>query len=203
MKYLTGVKTPDVVPLLDDHVVGLLTTPATNYQVKSDWLWAADNGCFSPKTYKGDKHWFNWLADTAAKADGCLFATAPDVVGDAEATMKRSLPWLWRIRLLGLPAAFVAQDGLENMTVPWDEFDVLFIGGSTEWKLGPAPIQLAAEARRRGKQVHVGRVNSKKRWLHCEHQIKAHTTDGTFLAFGPKVNLPKLLSWFTPPAVAA
>lgn len=197
MKYLTGVKTPDTLPLLDDMTLGLLTTPATNYTVDNGWVWAADNGCFSPKTYKGDDRWFAWLTDVTAKWDGCLFATAPDVVGDAAATLQRSLPWLDRIRSLGVPAALVAQDGLGGrVDVPWGTFDVLFIGGSTGWKLGPNPILLAGEARRRGVPVHVGRVNSKKRWDHCDRWVKADTADGTFLAFGPKINLPKLLSWF-------
>jgi hypothetical protein len=42
--------------------------------------------------------------------------------------------------------------------VPWDAFDVLFLGGTTDWKLGPAAADLTAEARRRGLVVHMGRV---------------------------------------------
>jgi hypothetical protein len=37
---------------------------------------------------------------------------------------------------LGYPAAFVAQDRWDETATPWDEFDVLFVGGSTEFKLG-------------------------------------------------------------------
>ena len=37
------------------------------------------------------------------------------------------------------------------------------IGGTTSWKLGPAAAGLAAQARRRGLWVHLGRVNSLKR----------------------------------------
>lgn len=100
-------------------------------------------------------------------------------------------------QLLVINHIWSAQDGLGGrVDVPWGTFDVLFIGGSTGWKLGPNPILLAGEARRRGVPVHVGRVNSKKRWDHCDRWVKADTADGTFLAFGPKINLPKLLSWF-------
>lgn len=192
--YLTGVKGPAVLPLLDSGRVGLLDTPANSYAKSPDWLWAADNGCFNERTYVGDAAWFAWLDRNAQQAGTCLFATAPDVVGDAQATLDRSLPWLPRIRALGYPAALVAQDGLETLDVPWDAFDVLFIGGSTEWKLGPAAADLALRARRHGKRVHMGRVNSHKR-LRYAAAIGCDTADGTYLAFGPDVNVPRLRGW--------
>jgi hypothetical protein len=39
----------------------------------------------------------------------------------------------------------------------------LFIGGSTEWKLGPQAETLIAYAKTRGLWVHMGRVNSQQR----------------------------------------
>jgi hypothetical protein len=161
--------------------------------------WAADNGCFS-RNYVGDQRWLVWLAKHAAHAGRCLFATAPDVVGDAQATLTRSAPHLPAIRALGYPAALVAQDGLEHLTVPWDDFDVLFIGGSTEWKLGPAAAQLVAAAKRRGKHVHMGCVNSHRRWSYAEC-IGCDSVDGTFLAFGPDANLPRLTAWISQPGL--
>jgi hypothetical protein len=57
-------------------------------------------------------------------------------VGDANATPCRSRPFLPRIRESGLPASLVAQEGAEQLRLPWDEFDVLFLGGqTTKWKL--------------------------------------------------------------------
>ena len=50
------------------------------------------------------------------------------------------------------------------------------------------------EAKRRGKHVHMGRVNSKTRYRYAE-AIGCDSVDGTYLAFGPDENLPKLLSW--------
>lgn len=155
--------------------------------------WCADNSCFG-KNYPGDDRWFAWLESLAEHSERCLFATAPDVIGDAAATLNRSLPWLPKIRELGFKAALVAQDGLENLDVPWDEFDCLFIGGSTEWKLSSGPQQLIAEAKERGKWVHVGRVNSRKRY-NLFASLGCDSADGTYLVFGPEVNLPKLLSW--------
>lgn len=158
--YLTGSAPPDARHLLDTGLVGLMATPKqTGVGLRDGWIWAADNGCFNAKTYVGDLRWFAWLADNAPNAARCLFATAPDVVGDHAATLARSLPWLPRIRSLGYPAAFVAQNGATVDNVPWDAFDVLFIGGDTAWKLGPDAQSLTFHAKGVGKRVHMGRVN--------------------------------------------
>lgn len=173
--------------------LGYIDTPLQGNTRPAGVVWSADNGCFNDKTFD-EKRWWGWLQRHAHEASTCLFATAPDVVGDAEATLKRSGPWLSRIRELGYPAALVAQDGLENLPVPWGDFDVLFIGGSTEWKLGESARCLVAEAKIRGKHVHMGRVNSLKR-LQYAQAIGCDSVDGTYLVFGPEVNLPKLVSW--------
>jgi hypothetical protein len=116
------------------------------------------------------------------------------VVGDAIATLNRSLPVLPKIRALGYKAALVAQDGLENVSIPWWTFDVLFIGGSTEWKLGAACAEIVRQAKARGKWVHMGRVNSFKRLAYAQ-AIGCDSADGTFVAFGPDRNVPQLTGW--------
>lgn len=193
MLYLANPCGPAVKTAMEERQLGFIDTPAQRNIRPEGVIWCADNGCFG-KGYPGDEKWLAWLAKNAGDAENCLFATAPDVVGDAVATLARSLPFLPQIRALGYPAALVAQDGLEDLEIPWDEFDVLFIGGSTDWKLGPAVRGIVAEAKRRGKHVHMGRVNSRKRFRYAE-SIGCDTVDGTYLTFGPLVNLPKLMSW--------
>ena len=34
---------------------------------------------------------------------------------------------------------------MEHLTVPWDDFDALFIGGSTSWKLAAEDYQRALQ----------------------------------------------------------
>lgn len=191
--YLANASSPSVRAAMAAGLIGQICTPAEGRAVIPGATWAADNGCFG-KGYPGDAEYLAWLATRAEHADRCLFATAPDVVADAAATLARSAPFLPLIRALGYPAALVAQDGLEHLDVPWDSFDVLFIGGSTDWKLGAAAGRLTAEAKRRGKAVHMGRVNSRRRWSYAEH-IGCDSVDGTFLAFGPDINLARLTNW--------
>lgn len=173
--------------------IACMTTPRQGNRVPAGARWAADNGVYG-NGYPGDAAWWEWLTSRPYPRGLCLFATAPDVVADAAATLERSVPWLGRIRAAGYPAALCAQDGLERLAVPWPELDVLFLAGSTTWKLGPAAADLAAQALARGKRVHMGRVSSRRRWSYAEH-IGCHSVDGTFLAFGPDRNLPELLGW--------
>ena len=172
-----------------------MLTPMMGNALPDDRLWAADTGCFGAPQKHSDDGYLRWLEKRHHGVDRCLFATAPDVVKDAHATMARSMPMLPRIREVGYKAALVAQDGLEEIDVPWDAFDCLFMGGSTEWKLGVHAKALMREARRQGKWVHCGRVNSKKRYLWSIAQ-GAHSSDGTFVAFGPDTNIPRLRRWF-------
>lgn len=190
MLYLaTSPCEPAVADLLSRRRIGLMCQPASNPPV-AGWLWAADNGCFSPGW--DQTKWEEWLGRDMPKA-GCLFAVVPDVVANAEATLGRFAVFADQVRNLRYPVAFVAQDGQENLSVPWDDLDCLFIGGSTEWKLGEHAHGLAREARERGKWVHVGRVNSEKRFKSWAGD--ADSCDGTFVARGPRVNTPRLVRW--------
>jgi hypothetical protein len=109
---------------------------------------------------------------------GCLFVVAPDVVGDARATAIQFEQWQDAIRRQGYPVALAAQDGLENMTIDWNSFDALFIGGTNEFKFSPFVAELIYEARLRRKWTHMGRVNSPGRWRYCA-QLGFDSCDGT------------------------
>lgn len=193
MLYLTGVSNPKVRAVLDTGRLGLLNTPSVAYAVREGWTWAADSGLFNAATYVGDDAYLAWLARQPHK-DACLFATAPDVVGDATASLERSRPFLAPIRALGYPVALVTQDGLVPNDVPWPEIDWLFIGGTNAHKLGPEAKALIAAAKDHGKKVHVGRVNSWQRYS-AFAALGCDTCDGTKLAFGPDVNLPMVMGW--------
>jgi hypothetical protein len=105
------------------------------------------------------------------------------VYGDARRTAEEFEIWAAAVERRGLPVGLVAQDGLEEMTDwlarTWHRLDALFIGGSTEWKLGPAAAALASEAKRRGKWVHMGRVNTKRRVRYAASLGCIDSIDGT------------------------
>jgi hypothetical protein len=172
-----------------------MTTPAQGNRIPTGARWAADNGKFG-KGWPGPERWWTWLQGQVDEYGNrrCAWAVAPDVPFDAAGTYVESRPWLGRIRQLGVPAAYAAQDGCEDGLIPWDDFDVLFLAGTTEWKVGPVAHLLTSEARDRGKQVHMGRVNSITR-LRIAEAFGCHSADGTYLAFGPEVNLRRLLGW--------
>ena len=112
--------------------------------------------------------------------DHLLFATAPDEPFDWAETLRLSRPWLRRIRRMGCPAALCAQEGMTPGSIPWDEFDCLFIGGRDAFKEGPLVRDACREARRRGKWVHMGRVNGLRR-LRIALDFGVDSVDGTYL----------------------
>ena len=193
MLYAANPSTQAVRDAMNAGRLACISTPMQGNRIPDDALVCLDNGVFG-KGYPGDDAWLAWVTKHQPIADRVLFVVAPDVVGDAAATLERSRPWLPVIRALGFKAAFVAQDGLENLDVPWAEFDALFIGGSTEWKLSSHAADLIRQAKTRGKWVHVGRVNSARRFARFE-LIGADSCDGTYIAFGPDTNLPNVLHW--------
>lgn len=158
-----------------DHL-GILLTPAgrrTPASASESGLpWAADNGAFS----NFDPGRFATMAAACRGLPGLLWVAVPDVVADARATLERFDEWL--PRLPGLPLAFVGQDGIEDLPIPWIHFDALFLGGSTDWKLSRAAYDLAIEAKDQGKLVHMGRVNTLRR-LRIANAFECDTVDGT------------------------
>jgi hypothetical protein len=194
MLYIATPSGPEIRAAMAAGILACMVTPAQGNVVPAGARWAADNGKFG-KGWPGADAWLTWLTAAVERygAARCLWAAAPDVPFDAAATLAESRPWLPRVRALGVPAAFVAQDGCDEL-LPWGEFDVLFLGGSTEWKVGPAAERVSREATRRGVPVHMGRVNSWRR-LRIAEWFGCATVDGTFLAFGPDKNLGQLVRW--------
>lgn len=177
--------------------IGLMLTPlAGNRPAWAERVvaWAADTGCFSQGDTFDLWNYLDWLEKFRPAIGNCLFATAPDIVGDAAGTLERSAPVLPMIQELGFTPALVGQDGLEKLTVPWDTFGAYFIGGSTRWKLSIESASLVREAKRRGKLVHMGRVNSGKRLVYAA-RIGCDSSDGTYMRFNPTEAIDRMGRW--------
>lgn len=177
----------------DKTIMGQLVTPKSHNIHKALLgvsIWAADNNCFT----LGDKFDFGvfktWLDKLIDYRPTCQFVTVPDVVGNADATAKR---WQqYAPELAEWPLAYVAQDGLE--TLPAVEYACLFIGGSTEYKLGATVRSLVNQAKQAGKWVHMGRVNSQKRMLYA-YRIGCDSFDGSTFGYAPNQSAKSLIPY--------
>jgi hypothetical protein len=197
--------------------IGLMLTPLAGYRV--GWAnavpcWAADNGCFSAGDRFDLAAWYAWLDEMRGARDTCLFAVAPDVIGDAAATRARSLPVLGDLAARGWTPAYVIQDGETVETTPWGTFGALFVGGvdceacalrkslpgmprvagCRCFKWGPDARAIVAEAKRRGLWVHVGRVNSGVNLLRAT-RMGADSCDGTYMRFNPIQAVDRMGRW--------
>lgn len=189
MLYLSGAVRQSVA----EAGMGYMLTPMMgNAPDLNVTPWAADTGCFSQPEKHDDQRYLDWLDKRPRHSN--LFATAPDVVADAAATWERSKRMLPQIRELGFDASLVIQDGIEFMDVRWESFDAVFIGGSTQWKLGLAAYEFGIEAKRHGKHLHWGRVNSLRR-LFLARKARADSCDGTYIAYAPDVLVPRMKRW--------
>jgi hypothetical protein len=215
--FLTGVSN-DLCREVDRPDFGILVTPGTAKYVThldSYEAWGADNGCFSEsKIGKAfdPAVWMDFVS--SLPTERCSFVALPDVlewftnpdkldrqgnperycVGNLAATLERSALYVDFVRGLGLPVALVAQDGLTTLSQIPFEIDALFIGGSDGYKLGPEVRALVAEAKAAGLYVHVGRVNSFKRFNYC-NEIGADSADGTYIRFCPTLHVAVVEGW--------
>jgi hypothetical protein len=173
MRFLID-KTPEHVSrkAASPLVLGQLLTPLTRYK---DWggVYAIDNGAFS--RFDG-RAFASLLRRQEPSRDRCLFVAVPDIVANGRRTLE-----IWQHRdtfAEGWPLALVAQDGVEDMDIPWDEMAAIFIGGTTDWKDSGAVADIVKTAKTLGKHVHIGRINATKRFRRFD-RLGADTCDGT------------------------
>ena len=193
MRYLSGAP---YAPCLRWQYGGLMFTPDMgNAPDLSGVTWAADNGCYAAGDTFSPERWMTFLKRWQGHGT-CLFAVAPDVPRNMEATLNRSLPYLSVIRELGYPAALAIQNGVEHHCLPWTDIDAVFIAGDKSFKTGRIAREVCEEAKTRGKHIHIAKRNS-ARALQEAQGMDANSVDGTYLKYGPDTNWPKLQWWFS------
>lgn len=137
---------------------------------------AIDNGAFA--RFEADT-FVKTLTKHEPRRDLCRFVACPDVVGCARRTLECFR--YWQPRIAKWPVAFVAQDGQEDLDIPWDNCAAVFIGGSTDWKMGKHAAAIVKASKVIGKWCHVGRINTPGRFEYFE-DLGADSCDGTGLA---------------------
>jgi hypothetical protein len=153
--------------------------------------YALDNGRFP--AWSSGKPWDegDYLALLEWAKDSCQaprWVLVPDVVADADATLREWETWAPRLHAYGWPLAFAAQDGMTPDDVP-SGAEVVFLGGTDAWKR--PSIRPWCEAFPR---VHVGRVNTLKWLWHC-HDAGAESCDGTGWFRGSQTQLAGLMTY--------
>lgn len=137
---------------------------------------AMDNGAFAKFEVNG---FLKMLEKHEPRRDLCRFVAAPDVVGCARRTLECFHHW--QPILARWPVAFVCQDGMESLEIPWANLAAVFIGGSTDWKMSKHAAAIVKASRVIGKWCHVGRINTPGR-LEYFQDLGADSCDGTGLA---------------------
>ena len=154
-----------------------LFTPLTARNPQNpEQMFCMDNGAFSHFELKG---FLSMLKKHSPRKNLCRFVALPDVVGSAIRTLECFN--YWKPKMNDWKVALVAQDGQENYSIPWDSIDAIFIGGSTDWKLGKGAAAIVKAAKVMEKWVHIGRVNTPARFEYFE-EMGADSCDGTGLA---------------------
>lgn len=155
--------------------IGHLYSPGKNPYPRQCIPYALDNGAFSVwiKGLEFDDAAFRvHLKNFVFQRQKPLWILAPDVVANKVGTLCEWSQWEPELRAFNLPLAFAVQDGMESQDVP-ETADVVFVGGTTEWKWKTLPMWASKFPR-----VHVGRVNSlDKLWI-C-HDFGCESCDGT------------------------
>jgi hypothetical protein len=155
-----------------------------------------DNGMFGEKAkeeYEADPvKWWNRF-EKMIKVAICQekreilarfqFFVIPDEPMNWEKTMKKyedNKEIVQRLRNYGAPAAICIQNGANVKNVPFNEIDVIFIGGDDKYKTGPEAKAIVDEAKSKGIQIHMGRVNGIAR-MNTAASWGVDTADGTYL----------------------
>lgn len=132
-----------------------LRTPLTQYAL-SGKPYGLDNGCFSGALPAGWKAMLDQAEDARP-----VFVCLPDIVGSARRTL--DLFEVFERETAGLPRALVLQDGINDVSIPWNKIDAVFVGGTDRFKTSDEALAAVRCAKLLGKWVHVGRVNTPTR----------------------------------------
>ena len=175
--------------------VGWLIGPSAIRKTKlRHWIpYACDNDAFSSWSCNREWNEAEWIAmlDWTRMCEfKPMWALIPDVVADKKRTLENWEKYYPVAVSYRYKLAFAVQDGMTPDDVPINA-DVVFVGGSTEWKW-----KTVSTWTQNFKRVHVGRVNSIDRLWLCE-DLGVESVDGTGWFRDPSNSskFPAVLDW--------
>lgn len=191
MMLLVSGATRTVYQYDSNPYIGVLMVPGAGNdldKIPASMKIAADNGAFKGLNAPSFVRMLERLKDRQI-----LWVTCPDTVGNCIETRRKFNIWSPLIRDYRLPVAYVLQDGEQLHRIPWDEIACLFIGGTTEYKLGEETREIVKYAKKLGKWVHMGRVNSVERIRYAQ-SIQCDSVDGTSFSMFSEATIPHALT---------
>lgn len=169
-----NVTSPEVRGLMAEYpgMLGNLFSPRA-WQTPHG-VYALDNGRFTKRGAEwSEVDYLSLIGKAASHHRAPEWVLCPDVVGDWTATLAEWRVWEKRLRATGWPIAVAVQDGASVADVAALYPHVVFVGGSTEWKIRTTEQWCSVFPR-----VHVGRVNTVRRAWACL-KLGAESIDGT------------------------
>ena len=152
---------------------------------------AADNGAFNGFEPLPFVRMLTAFMEAGVKLE---WVACPDVVADAVATWRLWHRWEGIIRAFGFRPAMVLQDGMDAMGVSDFDPPVVFVGGTTGYKLGHDARRIVAWARKKNRPAHMGRVNTQRR-IEYAVQIGCTSCDGSGFSKWPDTRIPMGIRW--------
>lgn len=136
--------------------------------------YALDNDAFTcwKKGIRFNADAWRRMLDKASAFHRPMWVLCPDVVADRGATLDAWNTYSSEASKLGAPVAFAVQDGMSVGDVPYAA-DVVFVGGTTEWKWSTAKMWCDNFS-----HVHIGRTNGIRR-LWMAQRLGAKSADGS------------------------
>lgn len=170
-------------------LVGHLYSPGAQRGPFEFIPYGLDNERFTAGSSWSESKWIALLDWARLSGRPPLWVLVPDVVGDRERTLADYNRYYPLVRSYGWPVAFAVQDGMTASDVP-PTADVVFVGGTTDWKWATMAMWCASFPR-----VHIGRVNTYRRLWDCA-DAGAESTDGTGWMRGDQIQYRGLMAFF-------
>ena len=149
-----------------DQDILQLRTPLTRYASHPNRKYGLENGAYTTGNPMFNTTWWR-MAKAAQEDENCIWIVAPDAMGDWKKTLRHFDTFTNLHKFPKTKLAIVLQDWCDAIPnghdeVPWDDIVCVFVGGTDKFKYSRQCMEICEEAKRRGKWVHVGRVNTVK-----------------------------------------
>ena len=160
-------------------------------------IWAFDNGAFAD--YKKNKEFnsekFLWrMKQINDLTKAPEFIVVPDIVGKGIESLKFSLMWHKKLEFQypKFKYYFVIQNGMiyKDIEPIINNFNGLFVGGTVKWKMQNLEYWINF-AKKNKKPIHIGRIGSVSKILHCKF-LGANSVDSGLALIHPH-HLQKIL----------